>query len=232
MKTKRLLWAVNEVTTLLIDPKDLIEQVWLGEGTTLAIEGELSAEQQAHILEKLKEKEDQGDTDIRWMSEDEFQEILEEMGIAASVSVADDWIDPDENVILFSLEELSFCKPSELEKTKVYEWWNGSNWKRVILEPYMDETVVEITEKSVCLDEWDGRNWQTGGTGLHQYVHKVITIDGEEVEDMFLLVHSSQWQGSHQTGEILTVNEVRNHLKEIGRDVEKYMYEVGSLSGE
>lgn len=227
MKTKKLLWKISEETTLLIDPKEVSEQVYLG-GAFFIFDDELNAEQQTLIIEKLK----QGDTDIRWMSPDEFQEIIEEIGIDVSVSVADEWINPDENVILFSREELSFWKPSELEKTKVYEWWDGSNWERVILEPYMDETVVEITEKSVCLDEWDGRNWQTGGMGLHEYVHKVITIDGEEVEDMFLLVNTSQWQGSHPTCEILTVDEVRNHLKEIGRDVEKYMYEVGSLSGE
>lgn len=231
MKTKKLLWKISEETTLLIDPKEVSEQVYLG-GAFLEINDELSTEQQEFILEKLREKEEQGELDVRWMSDDEFQEVLEEIGIDVFVSVADEWIDPDENVILFSREELSFWKPSELEKTKVYEWWDGSNWERVILEAYMDETVVEITEKSVCLDEWDGRNWQTRGMGLHEYVHKVITIDGEEVEDMFLLVNTSQWQGSHPTGEILTVDEVRDHLKEIGRDVEKYMYEVGSLSGE
>lgn len=231
MKTKKLLWKISEETTLLIDPKEVGEQVYLG-GAFFEIDDELSTEQQEFILEKLREKEEQGDLNIRWMNADEFQEILEEIGIDVSVGVADDWIDPDENVILFSREDLLFYKPSELETTRVYEWWNGSNWKRIILELHMYETVVEITEKSVCLDEWDGRNWQTGGMGLHENVHKVITIDGEEVEDMFLLVNTSQWQGSHPTGEILTVDEVRNHLKEIGRDVEKYMYEVGSLSGE
>lgn len=232
MKTKKLLWKINEETTLLIDPKEVSEQVYLG-GAFFIFDDELNAEQQTLIIEKLK----QGDTDIRWMSPDEFQEIIEEIGIDVSVSVADDWVDPSENIILFSREvfsreELSFYKPSELETTPIYEWWNGSNWEKITLEFHMDETVVEITEKSVCLDEWDGRNWQTGGTGLHQYLNKVVTIDGKEVEDTFLLVRTSQWQGSHPTGEILTVDEVRNHLKEIGRDVEKYMYEVGSLSGE
>lgn len=231
MKAKRLLWEVNDGNSaLLIDPKDVREEVY-AEGL-LVVEG-VDDDQWTQILDVLSAKEEQDeDFTIRFMDANDFEMfLLEEFKIAASVRDADEWIEPDETT-LFDRENVQVWKANELEKTKIYEWWDGSNWRKVFLESHMTETVVEITDKSVCLDEWDGRNWQTGGTGLHQYVHKVVTIDGEEVEDMFLLVRTSQWQGSHTTAEILGIDEVRNHLETIDRDVEKYMYEVGTLSGE
>ncbi|OXB94857.1 hypothetical protein [Parageobacillus galactosidasius] len=228
---KRLLWELNKGNSaLLIDPKDVHEEVYT-EGL-LVVEG-INDDQWPQILEVLSAKEEQDeDFTIRFMDTDDFEIFLEEeLGIEASIQDADEWMEPDETT-LFDKENVQVWKANELEKTKVYEWWDGSNWRKVILESYMTETVIEITEKSVCLDEWDGRNWQTGGTGLHQYVHKVIMIDGKKTEDMFLLVHSSQWQGSHDTGELMTVDELRYHLHHLKRDVEKYLYEIGTLSGE
>jgi hypothetical protein len=227
---KRLLWEVNEGATLLIDPKDVFEEVY-AEGL-LVVEG-VDDNQWPLVLEALSKKEEQDeDFAVRFMDEDDFEMFLEEeLGIEASVRYADEWMKPDETT-LFDRENMQFLKADELEKTKIYEWWDGSNWHKVVLESHMTETVVEITEKSVCLDEWDGRNWQTGETGLHEYVHKVGTIDGEEVEDTFLLARTSQWQGIHTTAEILTIEEVREHLKTLDRDVEKYMYEIGGLVGE
>lgn len=125
--------------------------------------------------------------------------------------------------------------PSEVsyaDGVKIYEWWDGSNFRRETLEPHRTEIAVEITEKSVCLDEWDGRNWQTGGVGHHEYVHLVIAEQGKKEDDTFLLVHRSQWQGEHPTARIVDLEDLRSRLRELGRDEAKYLYEIGTLAGE
>lgn len=228
---KVLLWKINEETTLLVDPKEVDEKIYLGENNRLfLLKGKLSKKEQEAILAKLREKEEEGFT-IQNIDIDELEEVLTEIGInEVNVSFANEYIDPHEDVILFDPQNETLIKTNELEVTRIHEYWDGSNWRKIVLEPYMLETVVEITEDSVCLDEWDGQNWQTGGRGLHQYIHRIVTIDGEEADkDLFLLVYSSQWQGSRPTSEILTLDEIKNHLEKLGRDVEKYMHEIETL---
>ncbi|ANB66159.1 hypothetical protein GFC29_3829 (plasmid) [Anoxybacillus sp. B7M1] len=237
MKIKKVLWEDSMYDhALLIDPEEIAEEVHLWtDGRIFEISGgSLDAlhDAEKQIIAKLKEKEDLDELTIRYMDADELEGVLNEMGFeGVSVSMADEWIAPDKNVLLFDAGESMFWKPAQLETTKTYQWWDGSNWRKVVLESHMNEKVVEITSASVCFDEWDGYGWQTGGNGLHQYIHKILTIDGETEEDSYLLVYSSQWQGHHDRAAVLSIGEVREHLKQLERDVEKYMYEVGTLSG-
>jgi hypothetical protein len=237
MKIKKVLWEDSMYDhAWLIDPEDVAEEVHLWvDGRFFEISGDslqnlYDAEKQ--VIAKLEEKEELDELTIRYIDADELEGVLHEMGFEnVSVSMADEWIATHKNVLLFDAGESMFWKPDSLETTKTYQWWDGSNWRKVVLESHMNETIVEITEASVCLDEWDGYGWQTGGNGHHQYIHKILTIDGEPREDSYLLVYSSQWQGQHDRAEILSIDELRGHLEQIGRDVEKYMYEVGTLAG-
>ena len=60
--------------------------------------------------------------------------------------------------------------------------------------------VVARVEYNSDLDFWDGRNWSSGGTGLHQGIAKLK--DGK-----YVIVHGSQWQCDRAYGEIVTKDE-------------------------
>ncbi len=112
---------------------------------------------------------------------------------------------------------------NEVEEEKIYRYWNGSNWKTVLCQ---DETEIVISDSHVNLDEWDGRNWQTGGIGLHEKVYRVYEVDGEKVADTFMVLYSSQWQGYHNSAEVLHIDELKEHLKEIDRDLDEYIPQI------
>lgn len=190
---------------MLIDPEKVAEMVYTSGMVLVEDVNEVELENGLSITE-IKERF--GGDSIRW---------------------ADDFTSPDEEVWLYQPEDGKWCKPNQLERFKIYEWWDGSNYQREVLEPYEVETVVTITEQSVCLDEWDGSNWRTGEIGHHEYVHLVLDLDGKPQKDLFLLVHQSQWQDEHTTAELMDFEELRNHLMELGRDEAKYLYEIGKL---
>lgn len=48
-------------------------------------------------------------------------------------------------------------------------------------------------------------------------------------DEKMILVKTSQWQGEHATGEILTLKEVEEHLEELGRNVDEYMEQIKKL---
>lgn len=118
-------------------------------------------------------------------------------------------------------------KNDEIEDD-TYSYWDGSNWQTVQFDECWTENIITVDPDFVNLDEWDGSNWKTGGIGLHQRIYRIVELDGEKPsEPTFLLEKWSQWQGDHPKGEIMTTSEVAEHLKEIGRDVDEYMKELG-----
>lgn len=139
---------------------------------------------------------------------------------------------PYKNKIAFDLESKEFFNLKDCEKVKVYQWWNGSNYITEELGEADKETIIETSADYVDLDEMEGSNFVTGGLGLHQRLYKIISIDGELAEDKYLLKRWSEWQGDHETGELLNLDEVKVHLERLNRDVAKYMFELGKISGE
>ncbi|TCK01391.1 UNVERIFIED_ORG: hypothetical protein BDK47_11682 [Anoxybacillus amylolyticus] len=128
---------------------------------------------------------------------------------------------------LFELEEKGFLLTSLMDSVYLYTWWDGSNWIREILHPDDLVEVVVDQERKINLDEWDGRNWSTGGLGKHENVHLVCSVDGREEKDTFLVWRYSQWQGEHDTAILLfSIQELESYLKEIGRDAYKYIKEL------
>ena len=100
-----------------------------------------------------------------------------------------------------------------------YDWWNGSNHKTETAHQSITVTKVD-TEDDVHLDldEYNHKysGYCTGGQQwYHEVVYKVINLDGETVNDMYLLRGYSNWQESHPTGVVLSKDELDKHLEEI-----------------
>lgn len=130
---------------------------------------------------------------------------------------------PENSVLAFNFYIYEFYDlKGYYEEETVYQYWDGHNWKE-IWGSECSITELEISENKVILDEWDGRNMVTGGPGEHQYVYKVYKEDGEDIEDSYLVVYSSQWQGVLDTAKVMTEDGLRRHLEEIDRDVEEYI---------
>lgn len=227
MKLEKVLWSDGySDEAFLIDKEEIEERACVGD-QTLIIEN-IKAD-----IEDLQKRVDEWDKEIieTW----EMEEFLESIGFTkADVSWAKEF--PEiEKTLAFDCWEQDFFYLTDCATIKAHEWWNGSNWQTLVLDENTSETELVITESYVDLDEWDGRNHVTGGMGEHQRIYKVLEMDGENVQDkdIFLLNKWSQWEGSHETGEILEgLDEVKKHLKSIGRDVDEYMKGIGKLSGE
>jgi len=116
-----------------------------------------------------------------------------------------------------------FLEDDDNEEKRIYRYWDGRNWKTVFCE---NETEIVISDSYVDLDEWDGRNFLTGGVGLHEKVYRVYEVDGEKVADTFMVLYSSQWQGDHNSAEVLHIDELKEHLKEIDRDLDEYIPQI------
>jgi len=227
MKLEKVLWKNDFYDeAFLIDKDQIEERAWVSDQTLIIENVGVSADD----LQKRFSEFDESIQDVY-----EMEEFLESIGFENVEVSSTDEFPVIENKLAFDCYEQQFFNLADAESIKVYEWWDGNNFRTFVLDENTTETELVITEAFVDLDEWDGRNHVTGGIGEHQRLYKVLEMDGSDVQnnDVFLLNKWSQWQGSHETGEILEdLDEVEEHLKSIGRDVPKYMYEVGKLSGE
>ena len=158
---------------------------------------------------------------------EELQDWLESIGVPQQVidsvyMLAD--VAETKELIVFDETNQTFSNLADFNTVESYQYWDGSNWKREWVETYsISEDITIVPDSKICLDEWDGRNMVTGGIGQHEYIYKIATLDNEEVNDKYLLVFSSQWQGVQDTAKIVDKDDIEAHLKEIDRNVEEYM---------
>jgi len=124
-------------------------------------------------------------------------------------------IDPED------VEEV--CNEDFLEEKRIYRYWDGRNWKTVFCD---NETEIVISDDYVNLDEWDGRNFVTGGVGLHERIYRVYEVDGEKIDNAYMVLYSSQWQGDHDLAEVMDLEKLQEHLKEIDRDLDEYIPQI------
>ena len=96
----------------------------------------------------------------------------------------------------YVFSDLSFC---EIEK--YYQWHDRSNLKNEWAGENITVTKVIVEDdKYLDLDEQDDNGkWCTGGVKFyHETVYRVIELDGEKVDNMYMLCQWSQWQGEHE----------------------------------
>lgn len=98
---------------------------------------------------------------------------------------------------------------SDFETETVYRYWDGHNWKVKYIE--VSEFKFDFNDKIwINLDEWDGRNWETGGSGCHCKITKL--------DDNFVTYEYSQYQGDIPVSRILeTETELIDYLTDLNR---------------
>lgn len=206
----------NERGGMLINTDEINDKLYTGDCNWYKITGITAKDEMIDKLNNLI-KEAQNNEDFEINSDYDLEEFLKENGIEFdSVDCFGDYT-IIEDALCYNMNDNEFFNLNicESETCSTYEWWDGSNWKT----EYAGEetTVTEITvldEVYKNLDEWDGSNWKTGTNFYHEEVYRVLELDGEPVEDMFLLHEWSQWQGDHSTGRVLTKDELEQHIKE------------------
>ena len=203
----------------LIDPEEVENVVSFIDYSVAIVNADVCNKEKLNELLKQSDKiEDYED----------LEEFLENNGFEWEVKqIADVSIQKEQ--LCFDFQEQEFFDLENCETERAYSYHDGSNYKRIWID---NELNIKITESRICLDEWNGNDYVTGGTGFHQYVYKGIEIDGEEVEDTedtYVVVYTSQWQGSHDMAEIMNIEEVEAHLTEIGRDLDEYMEDIKNL---
>ena len=99
---------------------------------------------------------------------------------------------------------------SEMDTLPLYISWDGSNWEYIWL-PKPDH-IVEVEEDEdenpQTLDKWDGHNYTHGGVGCHAEYYQILWLDGETVDDKYLVRYWSQWEGAQPHGEIVSSEEL------------------------
>lgn len=191
---------------MLIPEDEIKEVVILNDTTYYLVEG-----MSTDIPDSLKNEV--ADIDIE--DDDDLAEFLNSNGIEYdSIDYADDY-ELVRSVVVYDRDEKTYSDMADMYTEQSYKWHDGSNWKTEFAGN--DTTVTEVTtedEKFKDLDTWDGNNWNTGGQNFyHEYVYRILEVDGKPVEDMFLLCEWSQWQGDHETARILTRAELEDHIK-------------------
>lgn len=153
---------------------------------------------------------------------EELQEFFDCIGIDANVSGCKDYEEID-NVIVWEENTNQFFNLADFDSYSCCEWWDGNNWVQDILFDGCDETEVVTEDEPTSIDEWDGHNFVTGGVGLHEQFYKAISVEGDAVENTYVLYKYNQWQGSYSQGEIMDIEELKAHLADLDREPENIL---------
>lgn len=216
---KKLIWNVrnyeNKNEGLLIDPEDVEEVCNFCDYSVATIDLPVSEKKKLNKLLEEKEAEIYDYCDL--------EDFLEENGYQnVEIDSLEDYPVCEEK-LCFDFQEKEFFDLAECYTERIYRYWNGSNWKTVFCD---NETEIVISDDYVNLDEWDGRNFVTGGVGLHERIYRVYEVDGEKVDNAYMVLYSSQWQGDHDLAEVMDLEKLQEHLKEIDRDLDEYIPQI------
>lgn len=232
MTKEYLLWSVDPYEkNLLVHPEDVVRMVT---GEYLILIHNVNADQQ-HLDEKLRnfiEEKEQSDEDFYFnYNAEDIENFLHEIGFTNAETENANTLEEVRDQTVFNTYNNSFDNLENYDTVKVFEYWNGSNYENYYLDNNNNtETHVLTSEDYVSLDEWDGNNMVTGDTGRHQKVRKIYELDGEKVSDMYLVIYWSQWENEPTEAEIMDVDQLRQHLQEIERDVDEYIEEIQKIA--
>ena len=211
------LWNVNGNENMVVYQEDIKRVVDLS--NSLYFETSLNPE--TTELKELNVKAEEARPEVDYSGD--LESWLKDIGFDANATACRDY-EEENNTIVYDKDQNQFFNLLETESFESVEWWNGGDWQLDILFDTSDETEIATEDDGISIDEWDGSNWQTGSIGRHETYYKIVEVDGDTVKDMYLLYCSSQFQGEYSHGEIMTLEELQNHMKELGRDLEKYEF--------
>jgi len=135
------------------------------------------------------------------------------------LSGKNDYVDTRE-AVCYDEDYKTFFNLADVETELGYRYWDGSNWKIITFGGPYDDTGYSIVaidpETRVDLDTWDGNNWNTGKKRFyHESLYKITSIDGQLLNDQYLVYEYSQWQGDLPTGTILDQEEAEQHKEKM-----------------
>lgn len=231
---EKILWSheFEKNINYLLELSDISERAWI-EDNSIRIDGiDLEPELLQEKVSKFLKETDNEDIPQVIHNTDDLELILQELGFEGfEISWVEEYPVQEEQLVYCTYNH-EFYNLQDTETIKVYEYWDGSNLKRIVLSETMVETEVVVRDY-INFDEWDGSNWVTGSIGHHEVLYIVVSVNGQNVTDTYLLREWSQWQGDIDTGKLLYAKEtVRTHLESIGRDVEEYMQKIEQLEKE
>lgn len=170
-----------ETFQYIVATSDIEDVVMLGDDQYLKFPELLATEKNRDAINNLLKN-----TNI-----EEAMEIAEEK---YTVEMANDY-ETAEDIIAWHPASGAFFLVA-CDTYRMYEYWDGSNWQQTFID---DDDTTDITVDDIYedLDSYDqngnkyfGRQWE------HGKLYKILTIDGDEASDAWLLYISSQWQGS------------------------------------
>jgi len=96
----------------------------------------------------------------------------------------------------------SICDRSDIDCDDYYRYWDGHNFKIVLVEC---RTEIEASEDYEDIDNTlINNNYYYCGQYDHARLYRVLAIDGEKITaEKYLLEIWSQWEGTHATGYIV-----------------------------
>lgn len=103
-------------------------------------------------------------------------------------------------------QEGEFFNLEDCNVSEIYEYRDTFENRRIIIEHREDFDIDD--SDSVNLDKWDGSNFNSGRKGYHEYVYKV------KDQDVYLLIKTSDYQGSLQKAELMDLDEIITYLED------------------
>lgn len=207
---KRIIFAdeIEEVANFEPEGVYLIEGIDSKKGTELTTR--YKKEIESETTECIYDKEDLAE----WLEQQGYKNFSIEHNEAPEVK----------DVLAFSNGE--FFNLYDCVTTRQCKYWDGSNWGVFRTNEFFP--VLTISKEYISLDEWDGNNHNAGGRFNHLHVHKVLEVDDEKRDDLYLFYYHSQWRGSLPTGKLVQVTALNsaiksiedNHVRNIGNYVE------------
>lgn len=182
------------------------------------------------VLEKIQGNEFESEEKFRGY--EDLTDFLREKGYDAKYD-ADEFPVISETVC-FDFREQKFFNLSDCEGMDTFGYWDGSNWQTKSKDDSLYSYEVDLSKNSICLDEWDGSNWHSGERFAHDYIRKVLAVDGGKPDEnqTYLLIYTSQYQGSLDRARFVNGKELTAHasaLNEIddgGRDMGEYLEKI------
>lgn len=185
----------------IIPAEDIEKAVWLERCIYASIENvdkyiAINEEYEGNIIDYFEENNIEYTSMVEWYTEKKLKDIEEE-GHA-----------------LFDVQYNNMFKADAPEYVNIYSYWDGSNCKTISADG--SETEIIISDARVDLDEWDGNNWRSGRNFCHDYIYRVLEIDGKQADDnTYLLWQESQYAGDQPIGVIVSDREIECHIENL-----------------